>query len=454
MSDGRWLLPSAEADARVEVPNLVAHLFRRSAGAIAASLSRRYGLGALEQAEDAVQDALLEALRRWPFEGVPREPAAWLRTVAQRKLLDALRRQGAEARAVSRLGGDAAAEGDALRGGVTAGDVARDVPRPDDALRDDVLGDDVVGMLFACCTPRLEWEVAVALTLSVVAGFTAREIAQAFLVGEATMAQRLVRAKRRLRESGERVEIPRQLHDLEPRLSRVLHVVYLMFNEGYVTTEGDAVMRSELCREAARLSVLLAEHPMTGTPESRALAALLLFQLARFPSRTDSTGAPVLLDQQDRSAWDPALIAAAYRQLERAGQGDRLTPLHLQAEIASRHAMAAHFEQTDWPSILAAYDLLLELEPTLVVRVNRAVAVGRVHGARAALAALQAGEAEREARDSGFRWYFAVRAHWRAEAGDTAGAADDLRRAAALTRSTPLLRWLEERHSALLDSPA
>jgi len=427
-----------------EVPHLVAHLFRRSAGAIVASLTRRYGLPALTRAEDAVQDALLEALRRWPFEGVPREPAAWLRTVAQRKLLDALRREGAHARAISRVADAGTAEpidGDVDLGG-------------DDLLREDVLGDDVVGMLFACCTPLLEREVAVALTLSVVAGFTAREIGEAFLVSERAMAQRLVRAKRRLRESGEEVAIPRHPEALEARLSRVLQVVYLMFNEGYVATEGDAVMRADLCREAARLAVLLAEHPVAGTPEASALAALLLFQLARSPSRADAAGTPILMEHQDRSAWDPALIGAAYRHLERAGRGDRLTSLHLQAEIASRHVMAAHFDQTDWGAILAAYDLLLAMEPTLVVRVNRAVAVGRVHGAAAAQAALQEGDAEREALAAGYRWYFAVRAHVRAEAGDSAGASDDLRRAAALTRSTPLLRWLEERHSALLDSSA
>jgi RNA polymerase sigma-70 factor (ECF subfamily) len=221
-----------------------------------------------------------------------------------------------------------------------------------------------------------------------------------------------------------------------------------------VATEGDAVMRAELCREAARLAVLLAEHPVTGTPEASALAALLLFQLARLPARAAADGTPVLLERQDRSAWDASLIAAAYRHLARAGRGEHLTSLHLQAEIASRHAMAAHFDLTDWPAILEAYDLLLAREPTVVVRVNRAVAVGHVHGTGAALAALQEGDAEREASETGYRWYFAVRGHFRARAGDAVGAADDLRRAAALTRSTPLLRWLEERHSALLDSSA
>lgn len=415
---------------------LVANLFRRSAGAIVAGLARRYGLERLAMAEDAVQDALLEALRRWPFEGVPREPAGWLRTVAERKALDVLRRGAVLERKLADAG------------------LSAEPPAQDDrARRDDAFfDDDVLGMLFACCTPALEREAAVALTLSVVAGFTAREIAQAFLVSEATMAQRLVRAKRRLRESGARVVIPTDAEELATRLPRVLGVVYLMFNEGYVATEGDALVREDLCGEATRLALLLADHPATTTPEVHALAALLLFQLARHASRTEGDGAPVLLESQDRSTWDRTLIAAGFKHLHQAGRGERLTSLHLQAEIASRHVMASQFDQTDWEAMLGAYDLLLEVEPTLVVRVNRAVVVGQLRGAIAALEALEA--AARDPSVASYRWFFAVRAHFRTLVGDTEGGREDLRRAAALTRSTPLVRWLEERHAALLDSSA
>lgn len=413
---------------------LVANLFRRSAGAIVAGLARRYGLEQLAMVEDAVQDALLEALRRWPFEGVPREPAAWLRTVAERKALDVLRRGAVlERKLAVAMDPDDTTDADRVRG--------------DDA---GLFDDDVLGMLFACCTPALEREAAVALTLSVVAGFTAREVAQAFLVSEATMAQRLVRAKRRLRESGARVVIPTDAEELATRLPRVLGVVYLMFNEGYDATEGDALVREDLCGEATRLALLLADHPATTTPEVHALAALLLFQLARLSSRTEGDGAPVLLESQDRSRWDRRLIAEGFRQLEKAGRGDRLTSLHLQAEIASRHLLAVQFDQTDWDGLLRAYDLLLECEPTLVVRVNRAVVVGQRFGAAAALLALE--EASRDPAASGYRWFFAVRGHFRAKAGDAEGGRQDLRRASALTRSTPLVRWLEERHAALLDS--
>lgn len=430
----------------VPVPQLVAHLFRRSAGAIVASLTRRFGIERLALAEEAVQDAMLEALRRWPFEGIPREPAAWLQTVAWRKALDVVRRARTQERVEGELSeGEGADEAGAWPGSTpAAAGMWLDEPFP--------LQDDVLGMLFACCTPELGRETAIALTLTVVARFSAHEAAAAFLVSESTMAQRMVRAKRRLRESGAPVAIPTDAATLAARRSQVLDVVYLMFNEGYMASDGDALMREQMCGEAVRLAVLLAEHPVTTTPEVHALAALLLFQLARLPARAAADGGPIVLRAQDRAAWDPALIAAGFRHLALAGTGERVTSLHLQAEIASRHVMAERYETTDWPAILSAYDTLLALEPTVVVRVNRAVVVGEVHGVAAALAALA--EAGRDPASAEYRWFYAVRGHFRGVAGDTEGARADLRRAAALTRATPTRRWLEERHAALLDSTA
>jgi len=456
------------------VPQLVAHLFRRSAGAIIASLTRRFGIHRLALAEDAVQDAMLEALRRWPFEGTPREPAAWLQTVAWRKALDVIRRAGTQQRIEESLrAGPRRVRGQATEHATSEDATIHDATIDDAAIDDAATGasmasepvhhgagmwldepfplqDDVLGMLFACCTPDLGRDSAIALTLTVVARFSAHEAAAAFLVSEATMAQRMVRAKRRLRESGAPVAIPTDSAELAARRSQVLEVVYLMFNEGYMASDGDALMREQMCGEAARLAVLLAEHAVTTTPEVHALAALLLFQLARLPARAAADGGPILLKAQDRSAWNPSLIAAGFHHLSRAAVGDRLTSLHLQAEIASRHVMAERFETTDWPAILSAYDALLELEPTVVVRVNRAVAVGQVHGVAAALSALA--EASRDPASAGYRWFYSVRGHFREAAGASRGARDDLRRAASLTRSSPNRRWLEERQAALLDS--
>lgn len=421
---------------------LVAHLFRRSAGALIAALTRRFGIAQLALVEDAVQDALFEATRRWPFEGIPREPAAWLQTVARRKALDALRRSAMHDRTMQKIASEGVAAAESTGALVAPGD---GTPMEESfALQDDVLG-----MLFACCTPSLGRETAIALTLTVVAGFTAHEAAQAFLVSETAMAQRLVRAKRRLRESGAHISIP-TTEELRERLSRVLDVVYLMFNEGYMASDGDALMREAMCGEGARLAVLLSEHAATSFPETDALAALLLFQLARLPARATSEGGPVLLEEQDRSAWDQSLISAGFHHLARAARGDRLTSFHLQAEIASRHVMAERFELTDWPAILRAYDALVELEPTVVVRVNRAVVVGQVHGAAAALRSLA--DAATDPAAHGYRWFYSVRAHFRTECGDVHGARDDLRLAASLTRSSPTRRWLEEQHAALLDS--
>jgi RNA polymerase sigma-70 factor (ECF subfamily) len=469
----------APEEPRAPVPQLVAHLFRRSAGALVASLTRRFGIHRLTLAEDAVQDAMLEALRRWPFEGIPREPAAWLQTVAWRKALDVIRRAGTQQRIEETLrAGSRRVRGPAREDSTTERSTREDEPIDDGTVDDAVvsdaavgggkawgpphqgaamwldepfpLQDDVLGMLFACCTPDLGRATAIALTLTVVARFSAHEAAAAFLVSEATMGQRMVRAKRRLRESGAPVAIPTEPAELAARRSQVLEVVYLMFNEGYMASDGDALMREQMCGEAARLAVLLAEHAVTTTPEAHALAALLLFQLARLPARAAADGGPILLSAQDRSAWNPSLIAAGFHHLSRAAVGERLSSFHLQAEIASRHVMAERFETTNWPAILSAYDALLELEPTVVVRVNRAVAVGQVHGVAAALSALA--EASRDPASAGYRWFYSVRGHFREAAGDTHGASDDLRRAASLTRSSPTRRWLEERHAALLDS--
>ncbi len=404
-----------------------------------AEMTRCFGIASLPAAEDAVQEALLEALRRWPFEGTPREPAAWLRTVARRKLLDVLRRAAAF---------DAKVAPEASR-------VAEDADGAEDdlLLREPfLLQDDVLGLLFACCTPSLGRDTAVALTLSVVAGFTAREVAQAFLVSETAMAERLVRAKQRLRDSGVSVAVPSDATELATRLPQILDVLYLMFNEGYVATEGDALMREALCGEATRLALLLSHEPTIRTPEVHALAALLLFQLARFTSRMEPDGGVIPLAAQDRSVWDASHISAGFREFERAASGDRMTSFHLQAEIASHHVLAPTYDATKWDAIVRAYDALLSCEPTLVVRVNRAVALGERDGPSAALAALEEAESDPSAR--GYRWFYTVRAHFRAKAGSVEGARDDLQRAATLTRSRPMLRWLEERHAALLDSSA
>jgi RNA polymerase sigma-70 factor, ECF subfamily len=241
--------------------------------------------------------------------------------------------------------------------------------------------------MFVCCHPALARATSVALTLKVVCGFGVAEIARAFLSNETAIAQRLVRAKRLIREQRIAFEVPRP-EDLQSRLDSVLEVLYLFFTEGYAPTAGDRLIKEDLCAEAIRLTGLIAENAATARPECHALIALMLFQSARFASRMDAAGDLLLLEEQDRTRWDRTLIARGLAHLERAAAGERLTPYHLQAEIAAIHVATAHPQDTPWQRILELYDLLREAQPTAVVLLNRAIALGKVNGPAAGLAAL------------------------------------------------------------------
>jgi RNA polymerase sigma-70 factor (ECF subfamily) len=422
------------------VTALVDHLFRRQAGRIVAALARRLGPASLDVAEDVVQDALVQALRTWPFQGVPDDPAAWLYRVARNRALDVVRREAAlhhRQAAVERWVLDAA-EG------------ARRPAGPADA---DDAGDDELALLYACCHPAVPREAGVALALKTVGGLGVGEIARAFLTAEATVAQRLVRAKRRLREA--KVAIPETAAALAARTPAVLETLYLLFNEGYSASGGDLLVRRELCAEALRLARLVARHPAATSPAAHALAALMLFHAARLAARADDGGDPVLLDAQDRARWDTGLTSLAFRHLEWAAAGGELTRYHLEAEIASHHALAPSVERTNWPAVLAAYDALLRLAPSPVVGVHRAVAVGMVRGPAAALAELAAvADADGGAQLARYPWFYATRAHWLARAGRTAEAAADYRRAGELATSAPVRRFLAARLDALLTPAA
>lgn len=411
-----------------EVQRSVDHLFRHSAGQMVATLARVFGLRHLDAVEDAVQDALVQALRRWPFGGTPDNPEAWLMRVARNRLLDRLRRAGTWQEKRRRLERDTAAwaEEPDTQAAWFAGELA------DDQLR----------MIFACCHPAVPRTGQLALTLKTVGGFSVAEIARAFLVREATVAQRLVRAKRRLREGGVRLAVPEPA-ELRERLEVVLEAIYLMFNEGYAAAAGSELVRTDLCHEAIRLLELLAGHPGTATPRTRALAALACFQASRLPARLDAAGELATLERQDRSRWDARLIAAGLEHLERSAQGDEVSTYHLEAEIASCHVLAASWEATDWRRIVAAYDELLARRPSPVAALNRAVAVGELAGPEAALAALEplaaAGELE------GYYPYWATRGEMLERAGRGEEARESWRRAQRLETSAPVRRFLLRR---------
>jgi RNA polymerase sigma-70 factor (ECF subfamily) len=412
---------------------LVDHLFRERAGQMVAWLTRIFGPSHIALAEEVVQDALVKALQQWPFTGVPDNPGGWLFQVARNRALDVLRRDTA------------------FRD--RAGEVAAEIERSAAALRladvptDDLLRDDELRMIFLCCHPSLSREARVALSLKTVGGFSVQEIARAFLGTDSTIAQRLVRAKRQLRALNVQFEVPNGA-ELAERLDSVLEVLYLMFNEGYAARGGDALVRQDLCGEALRLARLVATSPRAGTPPAHALAALLAFHGARLPSRTNAAGEVVLLDDQDRSLWEPRLIALGFAHLERSAAGERLTAYHVEAAIAAAHAGAARASETPWPMILRLYDDLVAINPSPLVRLNRVVAVWKVAGTAPALRELSALDGE-PALD-GYYLLHAVRGRLLAETGETEGARQAYARAIERPCSEPERRLLRRRIEALV----
>ena len=345
----------------------VDHLFRHQSGRMVSTLTRIFGPRRLDLAEEVVQDALLKALELWPFEGIPANPSAWLIQVAKNRALDAIRREASLAEKLP--------------------DLARAFPDQTMPEIHPEFDDDQLSMMFLCCHPSLASELRVALTLKTVAGFSVREIARAFLAEEATIAQRLVRGKRQIREQRIDFEMPSGL-ELRPRLDSVLEVLYLLFNEGYSAHQGESLLRADLCDEGIRLARLLSTHPASDLPKTHALLALLLLHASRLPARVNAAGDLFLLRDQDRSLWNRELILEGLRELHRSAEGKELTPYHLQAGIAAQHALAPTYDATDWEDITEQYDQLYQIDPSPIVALNRAIALSRWKGPKAGLAAL------------------------------------------------------------------
>lgn len=414
-----------------DVPGVLDHLFRRQAGQVVATLTRILGPRYLELAEDATQEALIRALRRWPLDGVPDNPAGWIAQVARRAALDALRRERMLREKRELLACEVAS---ALVG----------EPVSPDAL-DHQLRDDQLRMLFTCCSPLLTREAQVALTLKTLGGLSVREIASAFLAEEATIAQRIVRAKRLLRERA--VDFfDLDADDVMSRMDAVLAVLYLMFNEGYSAHQGETLVRRDLVDEAIRLAALVAHHPLS-QPRAHALLALLLFQAARLPARADNLGDLILLGDQDRRLWDRRLIAVALAELSASAEGAAFSAYHLEAEIASYHALASSYAETDWAAILRAYDDLLRLASTPVVALNRAVALAQVAGPEAGLAEIARIQAQPGM--ASYHLLHATAGELYRRLGRREEAAANYLRALALATAGPDQRFLRQRLSFL-----
>ncbi|MSU69738.1 MAG: sigma-70 family RNA polymerase sigma factor [Opitutaceae bacterium] len=352
----------------------VDHLFRREAGRLVAILARRLGAAHLHLAEDVVQDALVKAMETWPFTGVPPNPTAWILQTARNRAIDQTRRasvwRGKQSALVPLVE-------DCLESALTTS-----MPQFEDEIRDSQLR-----MMFVCCHPALAPEMQVALTLKTLCGFGEREIAAAFLTSEDAVTKRLVRARQLLREKQLTFELPRA-SQLGMRVDGVQQALYLLFNEGYKASQGDSLLRTDLCAEALRLGELLAAHPAGDRCTTRALLALMYFNAARLPARVDDAGSLLLLAEQDRTLWSGDRIQAGFAHLAASGAGAEVSRFHLEAGIAACHSLASSYATTDWRQILSLYDQLMEQDASPVVALNRAVAVARVQGAAAGLRAL------------------------------------------------------------------
>lgn len=354
-----------------EISPLVEKLFRHEYGKLTSALTRIFGTHQLELVEDVVQETLLKALAQWKFRGVPKSPTAWLFSVARNQVLDILRRQRHQKNfaQVSALLKSEYAVGATL----------------DQLLSQKMIADEQLQMMFVCCHPALPQESQVALILKTLSGFSVPEISKAFLTNDEAVAKRIYRAKEILREEKISFELPSG-EILESRLGTVQIAIYLIFSEGYHSSSHDHLIREDLVEEALRLALMLSEHPVTATPSTFALLALLCFQSARLTSRTDElTGLPLSLRDQDRSKWDQALVAKGIEFLSRASTGNAISRYHAEAAIAYEHCIATDLASTNWSRILQWYDWLLAHEPDPLIALNRLIALGEAHGPQKAL---------------------------------------------------------------------
>jgi RNA polymerase sigma-70 factor, ECF subfamily len=412
------------------MPDPLAEIFRREAGRCTATLIRV--LGDVDLAEDAVAEAFAIAAEQWPIRGVPPNPGGWVTTTARNRAIDRLRRESTRTDryiAAHRLQGD---------------DMEPDNPDIDGFI--DVVRDDQLRLMFLCCHPALAADAQVALTLRLLGGLDTPEIARAFLLPEATLAQRIVRAKRKLRDNHAPYRVPRGA-ELPGRLRAVLATVYLIYTEGHTATTGDSLTRVELSQDAIRLGRLVTEL-MPDEPEAVGLLALMLLTEARQPARTAPDGSMIRLADQDRSRWDRALIAEGHDLVRACLRRDQPGPFQIQAAIAAVHADAATADTTDWSQVVALYDQLYALRPNAVVALNRAIAVAELRSPAHGLAALDAVDS---ALLEHYQPYHAARADLLARAGRRDPAREAYDRAIELSVNPAERRFLEQQRGALAD---
>jgi RNA polymerase sigma factor (sigma-70 family) len=417
----------------VQVNEVVEHLFRQESGKLAASLTRTFGLSRIETVEDIVQDALLAALNVWSFRGLPENPTAWLHRVAKNKAIDIVRKRRS-----------ASEEPLDLVPGLREATAGLEIERNFLAWE---IEDSQLRMMFACCHPGIPFESQVALTLKTLCGFSVREIASAFITQESTIEKRLGRARKYFRDHHVSLEAPTGKH-LNQRLDAVLSCLYLLFNEGYKSTDSDGLINRDLCLEALRLALLLTEHSEINSPEALALAALIMFHSARFDARTDEQGDIILLPAQDRAKWNRPLIERAMHYLTLSEPDINTSTYHIEAAIQSVHAMSPSFEQTDWAVILGLYKRLYKIKPSPIVALHTSVSIGQVHGPKAEIEHLQGLPL------ADYYLYHAILGDAYEKAGRPADAAASFERAIKLTMNSRERALLEERLAGVKNTAA
>src|SRR5450432_282299 len=407
------------------------HLFRREAGRMVSTLTRIFGVHNLVLAEDVVQDAFCRALEVWKFQGMPENPSAWLMATAKNRALDVLRRERTARTFAPELGRWIDSEWTLA-------------PTVAELFGEHAIQDDQLRMMFSCCHPKLPEEAQVGLILHILCGFTVNEVAGAFVSGRAAIEKRISRAKKVLAGSKKLFDVTNG-KDFLSRLPAVHRALYLLFNEGYHGASTESAVRADLCREAMRLVALLLENPVGARPESYALAAIMCFHAARLPSRIDAAGDLSSLFDQDRSRWDQKLVNEGERYLNLSATGNDLTEYHVEAAIASFHAMAQRAEDTDWAQIVALYDQLMIIRPSPVIALNRAIAIAQLEGPASGLDALQAVDG---ARLANYPFYSAALGELEFRLGRKDAAREHFQAALALARSPMERRFLNQKLDA------
>jgi RNA polymerase sigma-70 factor (ECF subfamily) len=405
------------------------HLFRHEAGRMVAVLTRIFGMHNLALAEDVVQDAFCRALEVWKFRGMPENPSAWLMATAKHCAIDALRRQRTARTYAPELGRLLDSEWTLA-------------PTVEELFAANAIQDDQLRMMFSCCQPRLPEEAQVALILNILCGFSVDEVASAFVSSHAAMEKRITRAKKALATSKNLFDTTAPT-DFSARLSSVQRALYLLHNEGYHGASSEFTVRAELCHEAIRLTALLAQHPLGATPSTYALSALMYLTTARLPARVGASGNLHALFDQDRSLWDQKLVGEGQRLLELSASGTELSQYHVEAAIAWVHAEAQRAEDTDWGKIVALYDTLMTMWVSPIVALNRAIAIGQLHGPQRGLQEIAAiSDVKRMAR---YPFYSAALGDFEFRLGRLDDAREHFRAALRLARNPMERRFLERR---------